>query len=202
MFDVDDQGVSRCFAVPKFNLPDILEEIFVGIEPRDGVPFGLLDEALVFEQLDNAFAAGKHHLGHVEGFLDKVFCSQLEASDFGFLFRGHHDDGNPLEGFVFAPLLQELETVHDRHEQVQKHQGIAGILPCKFFQGVFRVVGVADRIFLRKDIPENLAVDQFVIYDEDVPLDGPVLSKLFHRESPLWNHRFQGFKEGFGLHGL
>ena len=202
MLDVDDQGVSWCFAVPKFNLPDILEEIFVGIEPRDGVPFGLLDEALVFEQLDNAFAAGKHHLGHVEGFLDKVFCSQLEASDFGFLFRGHHDDGNPLEGFVFAAFLQELETVHDRHEQVQKHQGIAGILFRKFFQGLLRVVGVADRIFLRKDIPENLAVDQFVIYDEDVPFDGPVLSKLFHRESPLWNHRFQGFKEGFGLHGL
>ena len=63
------------------------------------VALRLADNVLVFEEFDDSFAAGEHHLGHVEGLRDKVGGAQLEAADFGFLFGGHHDDRNALECF-------------------------------------------------------------------------------------------------------
>ena len=136
----------------------------------------LADNVLVFEEFDDSFTAGEHHLGHVEGLGDKVGRAQLEAADFGFLFGGHHDDRDALERLGGFALFQEFEPVHHGHEQVKQDKRELLVLPGEGFEGFLGVVGIFDVVFHGEDIAQNFAIYHLVVYNKDVSLDGSDLA--------------------------
>ena len=165
--NIEDDGVGLAFDT-RHQLADILKEELLGIQTGDRVLLDRADDALVLGKLDDALAPRQYHLGHAEGLGDKVRRAHADALYLGALFGGHHDDGRLLEGAVAAAIFEKFKAAHPRHDQVEQDQGILAGGGCEDVERFAPVVGIGDKIILRKKIPEYLTVDDLVVDDQDV----------------------------------
>lgn len=114
-------------------------------------------------------AALDHSVAH--GLEDKVRCSQLNAPDDPLLacVAAHHDDDEIPQVRAALDLLEQLETIHGEHVDVEQAHAVVPILQDLY--AVLRPVdgrdGVADAL---KGVGNDLGIDDRVVHNEDVAL--------------------------------
>ncbi len=165
--DIQDDRVGLHVRMALIKLLGVAIEEFLVEKAGELVPFGGLDNVPVFRELDNPENTGEDNVDRRVGLRNKIDCAELQAFQLGRLLRGGDDDGDVLELLVRFGAFQDLITRHDRHEQIQQNQG-QSVLPFAHQTERFRTVRSAEHlIIIAQIVPENLAVDQFVVNNQN-----------------------------------
>ena len=151
---------------------DIAHEIIDVVQTGQCISLCRLDYAPVFRQLDTAVDSCKYYLRTRIRFWYEVYCSELEAFDFCALIRGQNDDRNIFEFIVPAEYVQHFLTAHVRHLKIKKHHSKVINMSTHLFQSFDPVTGKQQFIVIFKDIFQKPLVDEFILNNKDVALDG------------------------------
>ena len=165
--DIQDDRVGLHVRMALIKLLGVAIEEFLVEKTGERIPLGGLDNVPVFRELDNPENTGEDNVDRRVGLRNKIDCAELQAFQLGRLLRGGDDDGDVLELLVRFGAFQDLITRHDRHEQIQQNQR-QRVLAFAHQTERFRTVRSAEHlIIIAQIVPENLAVDQFVVNNQN-----------------------------------
>jgi len=165
--DTDVPHMGAAFAVAEFhdmaqNTHQHIRIVFTG---ADLVRDHLHQPPLLGIQLDGVGHAAVHDTS-IKGAVDIITRAQfIGAPDRRIrVLAGDHNDRGILDGVVGVHSLEHLETVHDRHIDVQQHQrDVPGLRP-QFFHAFPSVFCFQDMVTIPQDLCQHHAVHCGVIH--------------------------------------
>ena len=158
------------FGMETILIQRILIEKFFIEKPCQAVIFDSIKQCVFFGQLDRTLDSCDDNLRHIIGFRNKINCTELEGTDFGFFFRGQDNDWNASEFFVIVQFFEYLKAVYLWHKKIQKNNRESFVFFLDKGKCLFTVCGVMYLKLILKDMSEKESVDHFVIYDEYMTL--------------------------------
>ena len=167
VIDIQNDCVRLRFRMVLVKLRGVAIEEFLVEESGELVPLGGLNDLPIFREFDDSQYAGQNHIDSRVGLRNKIDRAELQALQLSRLLRSGDDDGDMLQVFICLSSFQHLKTGHDRHEQIQQHQR-QRIFVLMHQRECFRTVcGTENLVIVAQIVFENLAVDQFVINDQN-----------------------------------
>lgn len=124
--------------------------------------------------------------GAIEGFGNKIIHARTQAAlaVTGHGMGGHGDDGDGIQPEVLADAAGGFDTIHTRHLNIHKDEGIGFGL--KGLECLGAVGGMVDRqAELAKPCGGDLAIDRIVLDEENVCV-GRGFYRCFEWEGSLW----------------
>ena len=147
LIDVHKDSVHGELFIAPVKLVGIAEKVFPVVEACERIFFRRLNQYAVFEQFYGTFYPGKDDFRHGIGLGDKIAGAQQEAGHFRLMVGGQYNDGNLLHFFVAFDQLQQIQSVHTRHDQIQQDQGQLFPVVPNGSQRLIAVLGIQNFIF-------------------------------------------------------
>ena len=168
LLDAHGTDVHLAVGEKAFSLLYILTEILHGIEAGQLVSLRLIDHMPVIIQFNDISDPGKNDLRHIVWLFDKVRRALIQAFQLCLLL-GCQDDHRNLQKILIALAnLQKFKTIQLRHQNIQHDQRDFFSLLIQNGQSLLAVLGIQDLVLRIQDKAEHLAVDIFIIHDQNL----------------------------------
>ena len=165
--DVDHNRVHIAILVPLIILLGIAIEELLVEKARELIPLRGANDVAILRKLNDPQNPRQHHIHRRIGLRDKIDRAQLQALQLGRLFGGGDNDRNMLQIVIRLRDLQQLQPRHNRHQQVQYHQGERFTVLAHDVQRFPTVFGFEHLIVLLQIAAENLPVDHLIIDNQN-----------------------------------
>ena len=170
MVDVHDDGIHFLIPVIQVILVGISIEEFFVVKTGKVVTLRAADDVPVFAELNGPAHTGMDYFRQRIRLRNKVDRSQIQAVDLGFPVGSQYDHGNSRIVDIVLNPAEYIKAVHIRQEKIKQYDAQSVKMSANSIHR-FCAIGCKNQcICILQDFIENIAIDLFVLDDQDKAL--------------------------------